>query len=386
MSGELRDKEQFLLDNPDLLPELEGGGRPTQAGNGSECASAVGGGALIRDVESFIRRFVVLPPKAALPVALWVVGTHCFELFEAYPYLAIVSPTKRCGKTRLTEVLSLLVANPCRTINISEAALFRLTDGHKPTLILDEAEALRNNKSDRSEALRALLNAGHRRDAVVPRCVGNAHELQFFHVFCPKALCAIGDLPDTIRDRSIVLPMQRRRAEERVERFLHREVKAAADALRDRASAFTEQRRDEVSQAYSGLNVPFLEDREAEMFEPLFALLFVGDLGRLEELRLAAKRLSAAKESLDLDDSLPVKLLADTRTVFGQSASLSTAELVEALRRLEESPWAERELTPRRLARMLRGFGVEPRTIRLGNRTPRGYAREAFVPAWERYL
>lgn len=63
--------------------------------------------ALLRDTEKFIARFVILPKGALLPLALWAVATHLFSIFDCFPYLAVVSPARRCGKTRLLEVLGL---------------------------------------------------------------------------------------------------------------------------------------------------------------------------------------------------------------------------------------------------------------------------------------
>src|SRR5262249_14424960 len=82
------------------------------------------GPALVHDVESFIGRFLILPAYTTLPITLWAIATHGFELFDAFPYLLVTSPAPRCGKTRLLEILELVVHAPTRTANISEAALF----------------------------------------------------------------------------------------------------------------------------------------------------------------------------------------------------------------------------------------------------------------------
>ena len=71
----------------------------------------------------------------------------------------------QCGKTRLLEILELVVFNSRRASNISEAALFRVIEKFKPTLMLDEAETLKG-KSERAEYLRQILNAGNRQGAV----------------------------------------------------------------------------------------------------------------------------------------------------------------------------------------------------------------------------
>lgn len=98
-------------------------------------------------MEGFLHRFVVLPAHTALPLALWAIATYTFESFDAFPYLAITSPTKRCGKTRLLECLELLAHEARRASNPSEAALFRMIEKYKPTLLLDEAETL-NGKGE----------------------------------------------------------------------------------------------------------------------------------------------------------------------------------------------------------------------------------------------
>ena len=43
-----------------------------------------------------------------LVVALWVIHTHCVQHIEQTPYLAVTSPEKQCGKSRLLETLELL--------------------------------------------------------------------------------------------------------------------------------------------------------------------------------------------------------------------------------------------------------------------------------------
>ena len=237
------------------------------------------GAELLREVESFIVRFVVLPPCTGFPLALWVVASFCFQAFDATPYLCVTSPTPRCGKTRLLEVLSLLVSNPERTANVSEAALFRIIEANRPTLLLDEAETLRG-KGERAEYMRGLLNAGNRRDATVTRCVGQNHEVRRFSVYCPKVVTGIGFMPHTIRDRSILIEMQRRKDSERVERFLFRKAQPEGEDLRRRIAAFVAANREAIEGAYGNLDLDFLEDRDAEAWEPLFAVLSLGDNSR----------------------------------------------------------------------------------------------------------
>ena len=62
--------------------------------------------------EAFFRRFCILPEAAYLPFTLWVAATHMSDAFDAFPYIALLSPVKRCGKTRVLEVFEMLCAKP----------------------------------------------------------------------------------------------------------------------------------------------------------------------------------------------------------------------------------------------------------------------------------
>lgn len=348
------------------------------------------GAALVRNIESFLTRYMVLRTHTALPSALWVLMTYVFDAFDAVPYLVITSPTPRCGKTRLLECLELVVAEPRRASNISEAALFRTIQKFRPTLLLDEAETL-SGKSERAEYLRQILNAGNRRGAVVTRCVGQGANLdaEDFSVFCPKVLAGVGSFPQTITDRAIVIAMQRRKESEPVARFLYRQVEPRAKALRERAERFAAERREEIVAAYDGApELDFIADRDAEAWAPLFAILAVGDPKRLPELRACAEHLTHSKSANAEDDSLDLRLLADVRDVWPASeARIFTAELLERLRAVEDGPWASDErFDGRKLARRLRRFEVTAATVRIGGETRKGYAREDAEAAFARYL
>ena len=192
-------------------------------------AKAMAGHQLVAMIEDLFNRYLVLQDGLPFVLALWIIGTHIFDTFDIFPYLSITSPTKRCGKTRLSEIVELLCRNPLSSVNISEAALYRAIHMHHPTVIIDEAEALANRKQERSQYLIAVLQAGFRQGAVVPRCVGRGEGVEYFDVYCPKVVIAIGNLPDTLSDRSICIRMQRRRGEQAVGPFRRRRAKDEAD-------------------------------------------------------------------------------------------------------------------------------------------------------------
>ena len=343
----------------------------------------------IGKIEGFIRRFCILPGAAYLPLALWTVATHVSDAFGAFPYVALTSPVKRCGKTRVLEVLELLCAKPLRITSASPASIFRLMKD-SPTLLLDEVEPLRNAKpSESTQVILSILNAGHRRGATVTRCeaTGKDWEPVHFPVYGPKAFAAIGRLPDTLSDRCICIPMHRKTASQTVARFLFARTPAEAEPLRSAIAEWTGSRLDAVRASYENMSdLGFLEDREADLWMPLFALCTVAAPVRMDELKKCARSLSGAKAADDAEDSQAVKLLADVRRIWpvGRPHML-TAALLSQLKRIPESPWEE--LTPRELAAILRPFGTTPRQVRVeGGSTGKGYLRAEFESAFSRYL
>jgi hypothetical protein len=347
------------------------------------------GAALVRDLETFLTRYVVLPERTALPLAIWVLLTYIFQSFDAVPYLVIGSPAPRCGKTRLLECLELVVSAPRRASNISEAALFRVIEKVAPTLLLDEAETL-SGRSERAEYLRQILNAGNRRGALVTRCIGPSTNIEAmdFSVFCPKVLAGIGNFPQTITDRAIVVPMQRRKDSESVARFLYKTAEPEAAALRERAGLFMGQRKEETEAAYGKAALDFISDRDAEAWSPLFAILAVADDSRLRELRASALSLTRTKAANAEDDNLSLRLLADVRCVWPEDEpKIFTGELIQRLKSIEDAPWvSDDKLDGRRLSRLLKPFGVTPATVQIGKDNRKGYYRESAESAFARYL
>ncbi len=318
-------------------------GPAASAPTGAPTASEKEKEALVADVESFISKYVIFPQqRMALVLALWAISTHSFDSFDCFPYLTVTSPTKQCGKTRLAEVLELLCAEPLRAANLSEAVLFRLVDAMSPTLIIDEAESLRNKKSERAQAIVGLLNAGHRKGSVSYRCHGPGHEAKAFRVYCPKVVIAIRDVPETIRDRSVAVQMQRKKPNDVVGRFIFKQVRGLAADLKERIAGIVSVCRQDIEDVYDSYELEFLSDREAENWTPIFCLCSVLGPRRLAELKETAIACMKGKVAIDADDSLGMRLLSDlhgilgdgrTHGLFGEKqVTISSAALIAKLR------------------------------------------------------
>ncbi|MGY4925785.1 DUF3631 domain-containing protein [Streptomyces sp. 900105755] len=351
------------------------------------------GSKLLDELRAQIAQFVIPPsPEALDAITLWVAATHLQPAWQHAPRLAVVGPAKRCGKSRLLDVLTETVHEPMLTINTSPAAIFRsITEENPPTLLVDEADTIFGTPkmAEKNEEMRGLLNAGHQRNRYVTRVVGNDHTPHRFATFAMAAIAGIGDLPDTVMDRAVVIRMRRRAEGEKVKPFRSRRDIPALHDLRDRVAAWARPLLDEAADLEPDMPV---EDRAADTWEPL---VIVADLagGHWPRLaRVACARMVAVEAAAEEDHPSGARILADIRRVFHAQRevdSLSTEEVLHHLRQDPEAPWAEwgrGGLTARELSRMLREFEIKPGNVRMADRTQRkGYMRNKFLDAWRRY-
>ena len=343
-------------------------------------------------VVAHIRRFVhFATPEHADAVALWAAHSHVpLERLEQSPILALTSAVKQSGKTRVLDVIECLVRAPWRITRPSESVLFRKIDADHPTVLLDEIDAIFGDKTGNTEGIRSLFNSGNRRGTKVPRNVaqGKTFALVEFDVFCPKATAGIGGLPDTILDRAIVIPMQRRTRGEPIEKLRERTARALGTPLRD-ALAYHVGRLEDLTVADAALPAQ-LDDRAQDGWEPLIAIADAAGGDWPARARRAAIAIFGSRSAADDDPGL--RLLADCREVFAGTTEdfLPTAELRTALITLDQSAWADirgREITTHYLGKLLRAFGIESTRSRpsgVGNPV-HGYVRASFRDAWERY-
>src|SRR3974390_862750 len=59
------------------------------------------GGALLNDVETFLKRFIAYPSEhARVAHVLWIAHTHLMPAWDSTPRIAFLSPEPGSGKTR----------------------------------------------------------------------------------------------------------------------------------------------------------------------------------------------------------------------------------------------------------------------------------------------
>ena len=347
---------------------------------------------LLSEAVRFIDRYVVMAGDAErTTLALFAAHTYALDGAHATPYLLVTSPERQSGKTRMLEVVELLVANPWRVTGASEAAMFRKIAKGRPTLMLDEIDTIFGSHTERTEPLRAILNAGNRPGSSVARCVGENSDVQDFPVFCAKVLAGIDTgkrIPDTVRDRSVPIRMKRKTGSEPVERFRHRTARQESASLRARFEIWAEGAAESLLDAEPELPAT-LGDRAAEAWEPLVAIADLAGAEWSDKARAAAEALNGPDEHDEQTNG--ALILRAIRAIMGDEDRITTAELLGAINEDEELPfggWRDgKGLDGRSLARLLKPYDVQPRTIKLADgSTAKGYLREHLTEAWERWV
>lgn len=223
------------------------------------------------------------------------------------------------------------------------------------------------------------------------RCVGDGASMQvvMFEAYAPVALAGIGDLPDTIMQRAVVVPMRRRAPGETVAPFRLRNARDELEPLRDELAEWGRSAVDLLE----GLepDLPHgVEDRPADVWEPLLAIAEVAEGPWTTLLRAACRVIVTADRERDAEDgSLGLKLLSDLRRVFGDRDAITTAAIIDSLCALEEAPWSDlwgRPIDPRKLARLLKPYEVSSTSILVDGKGLKGYRREDLYDPWNRYL
>jgi Protein of unknown function (DUF3631) len=350
------------------------------------CAAAIApwpmpvdGATLLTEIAAALRRYVVMTEHEARAIALWIIHCHALEASSVSPRLIVRSATMRSGKTTLRDVVAALVPKPLCSDNVSVATIFRATNQDQPTLLLDEFDVW----AGRDPQIRGIINSGHRQGGFVLRTING--KATPFKTFAPMMLAGIGRVPGTIEDRGIQIVLRRRRPDDPCEPFRPDRTNHV-DGLGRRAARWAADHLGALTAA-DPLGPAILNDRAADNWRPLLAI--ADEAG--PEWGQWAREAAAALAQVDNEPTTDECLIHDIGAVLAsiQSDRISSEELVAQLVKLEGAPWAEwraaRPLSKHQLARLLRPFGIQPTTIRVGDKTIKGYFAAQFEDALLRY-
>jgi putative DNA primase/helicase len=343
----------------------------------------VDGAVLLADIERTFTRYVYLPTGASVALALWTLHAWTMDAGDTSPFIVLVSPTKRCGKTTVLIILYYLTPRSELASNISPSALFRYVEDIRPTLLIDEADSFMKD----NEELRGILNSGHTKAAahVIRNVeVNGEHKPRRFSTWAPKAIATIRALADTLEDRAIVLTLQRKPRGAKVERLRKRDNDEFA-VLRRKAARWAADNFAKLADPEP--QIPdVLNDRAADNWRPPLAIADLAGGDWPKRARDAACVISGEGH----DSAIGVELLKDIRLAFGDEDAIRSKDLVAKLAEDPERPWAEwkhgRPLSPNQLGRLLAPFGIISETVHIPDLADaKGYQRVHFEPLWAVY-
>ncbi len=349
----------------------------------------VDGDALLDELVKTIRAYVILEYHDALIVALYLVQTQSYHLWDFCARLNITSPEPRCGKTTAQKVAGELANKAKFADNISPSAVFRWVEQHKPTLVIDEVDQWLTLDSE----LIQLLTSGYEegKKAVRNEKVGDSYVPVEFDLYCPCILAGIdGSLkkPQLV-DRCITVRLQRKARGQKTKRFRRRECDQLHD-LRSMIKRWMVDHEAELAKTQPPVPDEIDDDRAADKWEPLLAIADVAGGEHGVQAREAMLRLCRLEED---NQSVRVKLLADLKDIFEKHSAdkLLTEEILDNLIAMESRPWPEfsrgKPLTPSGLARLLKPHKVRPKSVRSSRsgKQKKGYDIGDFKEAF-RYL
>ena len=316
---------------------------------------AVDGRELAAEIEAVLRKHVVLPDAHAfLAIALWVIAAHAHDCFNVFPLLVLSSPVLRAGKTTVLMVLSALVPRPLLTSNTTAAALLEAIAARKPTIIVDEADSFLNG----NEALRGFFNSGHIKSlANVTRVRGS------YSTWTPKIIALIGRVPTTMEDRSVIIRMERRAANERVER-LRLDRLDEFSHLGLKAGRWAQDHAEQLGEADPATPDEIRSDRARDNWRSLLAV--ADAIGGDVPCRAREAAIALCRAGEMFDEEVETLLLQDMDGLYRSRHTdrLESQEIVQSLVEMPDRPWVDyargRPLRAIDLARILSKFRVRP--------------------------
>ena len=210
---------------------------------------------------------------ASMLMSLYTIQSYLTPIFSTLGYIGISGP-KRSGKSKNLDVAEQVCFNPVKAVNLTAASLFRIVDGYRATVLIDESDF---KSPERHRDILIMLRAGYRRGEYVVRQakVQKKGEEKFkeelFDVFGPKILVVPEGIEEMLRDRCIMINMQRTANPSITRRYVDPRDPIWED-IRAHLYYFGLKHWREVEQEYMRLDPGEISGREYEKWAPLLAL------------------------------------------------------------------------------------------------------------------
>lgn len=346
---------------------------------------------ILTDIRAFLTRFIAFPDEAYSTIlAVWILHTWTFDAFRVTPYVYLNSAERGSGKTLTLELLNELCRNATMAADISAASLYRFIEAARPTMLVDEVDAIWSGA--KNQDLRGVLNSGYKHNGSVMRAAGGTPSrddyddgvgdggIIRYSTFCPKILAGIdnGMMPDTIADRSIALTLKRANAAQMqaIEDFYIEDEEDHISELTARMQTWAEENQGNLRDPERRpARLDKLGPRQNEIARPLLTIAAVVGGGWYTEVRDALLHLLSAD---DFKLSPQATVLLRVREWFNENPEIDRI-----------ATQGITELTGhngKQIGVWMNAYGIKSFTGTFAGRNLKGYRKSDFQDAFERYL
>jgi hypothetical protein len=182
----------------------------------------VDGAELLSEIAAALPNYIRMTKAECDAVALCALHGHCFDCFDIMVIVAITSPQKRSGKTRLARLAARMAPKRLFISGGSAAFIARAIELHHLNLFADEFDVVVKGDPEKAEAIRGVFNALFDREgAFIGKCVPteSGPDPRMFSIWGPAWLSGIKEVWDTIEDRAVCIRLKRKLPGDKVNRL-----------------------------------------------------------------------------------------------------------------------------------------------------------------------
>jgi hypothetical protein len=243
---------------------------------------------LLRDIRTFIHRYVDVSPRFETTAAYYVLLTWVYDSFNELPYLR-VRGDPGSGKTRFLLTVGSLTYKPIFASGASTVSpIFRMLDAFRGTLVIDESDFRQSD--ERAEVVKIFNNGNARGFPVLRTEQTNKGEFNphAYWVYGPKIIATRGSFDDrALESRCLTEEMGQHELRDDVPINLSDAYKEEALHLRNKLLLFRFRNLGKHA-ATEELVDRTIEPRLNQIFVPLLSI--IGDASTRAELRDLARR------------------------------------------------------------------------------------------------
>jgi hypothetical protein len=307
---------------------------------------------LLREIESFIHRYVDVSPLFEKIACYYVLLTWIYDRFNELPYLRLRGEPGS-GKTRFMLTVGSLCYKPIFASGASTVSpLFRILDSFRGTLVIDEGDF---RLSDEQAEIVKILNNGNAKGFPVLRSEATANRGEFnpraYEVYGPKLIATRGFFKDrALESRCLTEETGGRALRDDIPISLPQSFKDEAQHLRNQLLLYRFRNLKAGQQNEVLAADRTIEPRLNQIFLPLLAV--VRDPQDREELRALARRYHGemiSERGMDLE----AQVLECIRDLRESGRPLAIKDITSWLVDRQGDEY-ERKLTTKRIGNVIR--------------------------------